>query len=266
MTAYRDLAYVEEGHVRQKLDLYVPDKGERLPLIIWVHGGAFLAGDKAGHIPAEYLKDGYAVASLNYRLSQDALFPAQVEDVKAAVRWLRAHAGTYRLDPDRFAAWGSSAGGYLVAMLGTTGDDDTFDTGQYLGVPSSVRAVVDYYGPTDFLMMDTQRLPNGMRHDPARSPESKLLGGPIQENKDLARQANPITYISDQDPPFLVIHGDRDPLVPFGQSVMLRDALEQAGVSVTLYPVEGAGHGRFTDPQVHELTRTFLNQHLKAVE
>lgn len=266
VTVHRDLAYAEEAHERQKLDLYIPDEGERLPLIIWVHGGAFLAGDKADHVPAEYLDAGYAVASLNYRLSHDDLFPAQVEDVKAAVRWLRANAETYRLDPDRFAAWGSSAGGHLVAMLGTTGDDDTFDIGEHLDISSRVQAVVDYFGPTDFLQMDSQRIPDGMVHDHANSPESKLLGGPIQEEKELARQANPITYVTQKDPPFLIIHGDQDPLVPHGQSVLLHEALEQAGVPVTFYTVEDAGHGGFKDPKVHELTRAFLDQHLKPAE
>ena len=264
VTAHRDLAYVQEPHERQKLDLYVPDEGENLPLIIWVHGGAFLTGDKADHFPVGYLKRGYAVASLNYRLSQDALFPAQIEDVKAAVRWLRAHAKEYQLDPDHFAAWGSSAGGHLVSMLGTTGDDDTFDVGEYLDVSSKVQAVVDYYGPTDFLQMDAQRLPNGMLHDPADSPESKLLGGPIQEKKDLAAQANPITFVTEQDPPFLIVHGDQDPLVPHGQSVLLHEALKKAEVPVTFYTVEGAGHGGFRDPMIHELTCDFLEKHLKS--
>ncbi|MCG8702184.1 MAG: alpha/beta hydrolase, partial [Bacteroidales bacterium] len=119
---HRDLAYVRDGHERHKLDIYLPAQGEKLPLIINVHGGAFRAGSKERNVPVGYLKAGYAIASINYRLSQHAIFPAQIEDVKAAVRWLRAHAQTYRIDPQRFGAWGASAGGHLVAMLGVTGD------------------------------------------------------------------------------------------------------------------------------------------------
>ena len=263
ITVHRDMAYVTDGHERQKLDLYVPDKGENLPLIIWVHGGAWRGGDKTHYIRMEYLKAGYAGASINYRLSQHAIFPAQIEDVKAAVRWLRANAETYRLNPNRFAAWGSSAGGHLVAMLGTTGDVDEFEVGANLEVSSQVQAVVDYFGPTDFLRMDAQSLPDGLVHDAPDSPESQLVGGAIQEHKDRVARANPITYVSKSNPPFLIIHGDQDKLVPYHQSVLLKEALEKSGVPVTLYRVEGGGHGWFRDPKVPELTKAFLEKYLK---
>ena len=263
VTVYRDLAYVTDGHERQKLDLYVPETGENLPLIIWIHGGAWRGGNKTHYMPIEYLKAGYAGASLNYRLSQHAIFPAQIEDVKAAVRWLRANAETYRLDPNRFAAWGSSAGGHLVAMLGTAGDVKEFEVGENLEVSSRVQAVVDYFGPTDFLQMDAQRLPDGLVHDVPDSPESQLVGGPIQEHQDRVARANPVTYISKDAPPFLIVHGNKDPLVPYQQSVLLNDALKKAGVPVTFYKVEGGGHGWFKDPRVPELTKVFLEQHLK---
>ena len=263
VTVHRDVAYVTDGHERQKLDLYVPDIGENLPLIIWVHGGAWRGGDKTNYIRMEYLKAGYAGASLNYRLSQHAIFPAQIEDVKAAVRWLRANAETYRLDPNRFAAWGSSAGGHLVAMLGTTGDIVEFEVGENLKVSSRIQAVVDYFGPTDFLQMDAQSLPDGLVHDAPDSPESQLVGGPIQAYKDRVARANPITYVSKDDSPFLIIHGDKDKLVPYQQSVLLKDALAEADVPVTFYKVEGGGHGWFKDPKVPELTKAFLEEHLK---
>ena len=266
ITVHRDLVYVPDGHERQKLDLYIPDSGENLPLIIWIHGGAWRGGNKTHYVPMAYLKAGYAGASINYCLSQHAIFPAQIEDVKAAVRWLRANAETYRLDPNRFAAWGSSAGGHLVAMLGTTGDVAEFEVGENLEVSSRLQAVVDYFGPTDFLQMDAQRLPDGLVHDAPDSPESQLVGGPIQEHKDRVAQANPITYVSKDDPPFLIIHGDRDKLVPYQQSVLLNKALEEVGVSVTFYKVEGGGHGWFRDPKVPELTKAFLEQHLKPTK
>ena len=267
VTVHWDIAYVTDGHERQKLNLYVPaDTGENLPLIVWVHGGAWLGGNKTHYRPMEYLSAGYAGASINYRLSQHAIFPAQIEDVKAAVRWLRANAETYRLDPNRFAAWGSSAGGHLVAMLGTAGDVAEFEVGENLEVSSRVQAVVDYYGPTDFLQMDAHRLPDGLVHDAPDSPESKLVGGPIQEHRDRVAKANPITYVSKDDPPFLIIHGDQDKLVPYHQSVLLKDALEGVEARVTFYKVEGGGHGWFRDPKVPELTKAFLEKHLKPTK
>lgn len=262
-TVRRDRPYVSDGHARQKLDLYLPPEGRNLPLIVWIHGGAFKIGDKGDPLPLEYLAQGYALASINYRLSQHALFPAQIEDCKAAVRWLRAHAQEFGLDTQRFAAWGPSAGGHLAAMLGVTGDVDEFETGENLDASSRVQAVVDYYGPTDFLQMDAHRTPDGMLHDPADSPESLLIGGPIQENSDKVARANPVTYVSADAPPFLIVHGDADPLVPHHQSVLLDAALRAAGVPVTFYTVAGGGHGHFSDPAAPRLTQEFLARHLQ---
>ncbi len=249
---YQDLAYVENGHERQKLDLFLPPidqvkAGEKLPVVIWMHGGAFMYGDKGGRFRAlAMLRQGYAVASLNYRLSQHAVFPALLQDCKAAIRWLRAHAETYGLDPDRFVSWGESAGGYLGSILGTTGDVKEYDVGANLEFSSRLQGVVDFYGPSDFTVMDEQarKTPGADRnHDEPGSPESKLLGGPVPENKDKAQRANPITYVSKDDPPFLILHGDHDRLVPYGQSVILVEALKKAGVAVTLHTVKGGGHG-----------------------
>ena len=259
----RDIAYVTGGHARQRLDLYLPKAAGALPLIINIHGGAFRMGSKEDGVPVEYLGLGYAVASIGYRLSGDAIWPAQIEDCKAAVRWLRANAAKYGLDPDRFAAWGASAGGHLAAMLGTAGGVKEFEVGGNLGVSSRVQAVVDYFGSTDFLQMDAHRLPNGQVHDGADSPESQLVGGALQENKDKVARANPITYVTKETPPFLICHGDADPLVPYHQSVLLEAALRKAGVPVTFYTVKGAGHGRFSDPKVSELTKEFLAKCLK---
>lgn len=269
VAVHRDVAYVTNGHERQKLDLYIPStpsSAAPLPLLIWIHGGAFRMGSKEGvpfdPPPLAYLAQGYAVASLNYRLSQHAIFPAQIEDCKAAVRWLRAHASQFNLNPDKFGAWGPSAGGHLVTMVGVTDHVSAFEVGEYLDVSSRLQCVVDYYGPTDFLQMDAQRLPDGMIHDGADSPESELVGGAIQQNKAATARANPITYVSANVPPFLVVHGDADPLVPYGQSVLLVHALKRANVPVDFYTVKDAGHGGFTDPMVPTLTRQFLDKHL----
>ncbi len=260
---YRDVPYVTNGHERQKLDLFVPRVGKNLPLIIRIHGGAWLGGSKEGEWPNDYLRFGYAVARINYRLSQHAIFPAQIEDCKAAVRYLRANAQKYNLDPNRFGVWGQSAGGHLVALLGTTGDINELDVGENLSVSSRVQAVADYFGPTDLLQMQAHKLPNGMDHNTTNAPEAKLIGGPVQDNPEKAAKANPITYITKDDPPFLIIHGDADPLVPHHQSEILEEALKKAGVPVTLYTVKGGGHGAFRDPNVPRLTKEFFDKNLK---
>jgi len=265
-TVHRNLFYVTKGHPRQTLDLYLPQTGQNWPLLIWVHGGAFRTGSKKHQVPRSYFAEGYAVASINYRLSQHALFPAQIQDCKAAVRWLRANAERFGFDPDRIGVWGASAGGHLVAMLGTTGETESFEIGENLHVSSRVSAVADYFGPTDFCQMDAHSLPEGMGHDTADSPESELVGGPIQENKDRVAQANPITYITPNAPPFLIVHGDQDPLVPHHQSRLLEEALKRAGVPVQFYTVKGGGHGGFTDPMVPELTKAFLSKHLRPAD
>jgi len=259
----RDVPYVTGGHERHKLDLYLPPAASATPLILWIHGGAFMHGDKSDPLPLEYLAAGYALASINYRLSQHALFPGQIEDCKAAVRWLRGHAQEYRLDAERFAAWGPSAGGHLVAMLGVTGGAAEFEVGEHLDRSSRVQAVVDYYGPTDFLQMDTHRPPDGMVHDADDSPESLLVGGPIQQNPAKVARANPATYVAADAPPFLIVHGDQDPLVPHHQSVLLEAALRAAGVPVIFYTVRGGGHGHFTDPAVPQMTQEFLARHMR---
>ena len=179
------------------------------------------------------------------------------------MRWLRAHAQTYHLDADRFLAWGASAGGHLVALLGVTGDTRSFDVGDHLQQSSAVLAVVDEYGPTDFLQMDAMDGDSGrIVHDSADSPESQLIGGPIQEHPEKVQSANPLTYVSKNDASFLIIHGDRDPLVAHGQSVILHDALQHAGVEAKLYTVKGGKHGWFKDPQVTKNIHDFIMKHL----
>lgn len=259
-TAHRDLAYIQFPGPRHTLDIYLPPAGDNLPLVIWVHGGGWKNGSKANPLPLRLLAgENYAIASVNYRLSTFAKFSAQIDDVKVAVRWLRANAKKYRLDPNRFAAWGSSAGGHLVALLGTAGDK--FNIGDNIAMSSRVQAVVDYYGPTDFLKMDEHALPSApFKHNTPTSPESDLIGGPIVENDLLVARANPITYVTKDDPPFLIVHGDQDPLVPLHQSQMLEEALRKAGVPVKLYVVKGAGHGQGfdKDPAIVPMVKDFL--------
>jgi acetyl esterase/lipase len=255
---YPDLAYVTNGSPSQKLDLYLPKDGRNLPLIIFVHAGAFYMGDKRQwiHYQLDCLNQGYALASINYRLSGEAVFPAQIEDCKAAVRWLRAHAAQYRLDPNHFVAWGASAGGHLAAMLGTAGNIDDFDVGENLSFSSRVQAVADFFGPTDLTRLQPEHLK-------ADSPESKFIGCSIKDHPDQAHRASPITYVTRDCPPFLIVHGDADPIIPCSQSALLADALRNAGVPVTLYTVKGAKHGGFHDPQVQVLTAAFFAKYLR---
>jgi len=262
VTILRDVEYVPDGHERQRLDLYLPRQtgGVRQPVIVWVHGGAWRSGSKENCPARRFLGAGYAVASINYRLSQHATFPAQIEDCKAAIRWLRTHADKYGYDPNRIGVWGSSAGGHLVALLGSTGDVAAFDVGPNLSVSSRVQAVCDFFGPTDFTKMSL--FPSTMNHDSPDSPESRLIGGPVQENKDRTQRADPITYVTSDDPPFLIVHGDRDPLVPHNQSELLFEALRRAGVDTTLFTIRGGGHGGFRDPQVDKLVGAFFDRHL----
>jgi acetyl esterase/lipase len=263
VTVQRDLEYVANGHERHRLDLYLPKKVTKpMPLIVWIHGGGWRNGSKEPCPAVRFVNKGYAVASVNYRLSQHAVFPAQIEDCKAAVRWLRANAKKYNLDPDRFGAWGSSAGGHLVALLGTSGDVKEMEgKGGNEDQSSRVQAVVDWFGPTDFTQM-------GGWHDGAKSPEAQLLGGPVQQNKDKAAKANPITYVSKDDPPFLILHGTKDMTVPLRQSEMLSDALKKAGVEVIFELIEGAGHGgkEFYTPQRMQMLEAFFTRHLKGAK
>ena len=255
----RDLPYVEGGHERNRLDLYLPKRVDgRLPLIVWIHGGAWLTGSKDRCPAVPLTAKGYAVAAINYRLSQHAVFPAQIEDCKAAIRWLRANAAKYHLDSDRVGVWGASAGGHLVAMLGTTGGVKELEgTGGNPDQSSHVRCVVDWFGPSDLLTMAGS-------HDNPDSPEACLIGGPVQENKEKARKASPLTYVSRDSAPFLIMHGDQDNTVPLGQSEALAEALKKAGVEVTLVVVPGNGHGGpgFGSPENRKLIEDFFAKHL----
>jgi acetyl esterase/lipase len=260
----RDLEYASVNGRKLLLDLYVPEKATGpLPVIVGIHGGGWAAGNKEGAQGVRQAGRGYAVACIGYRLSGEAIFPAQIEDCKAAVRWLRANTATYGLDPARIGATGHSAGGHLSSLLGTTGAVRPFDQGEHLDQSSRVQAVCALSGPTDLLQMDAHAVPDArLKHDAPGSPESRLIGGPIQQNRDKAARANPITYVGKDAPPFLLIHGDQDPLVPPHQAELLFEALKQAGIEVKLHLVAGAGHG-VGGREVNDLIDAFFDQHLK---
>jgi len=265
----RNIPYVENGHRNQVLDIYLPEQksDKPLPLMIWIHGGAWMGGSHS-NIPVRYLVNkGFAVASIQHRFSSDAIWPAQSHDCKAAIRFLRANAAKYNLDPNSFGIGGDSSGGHLAAFIGTSGGVKELegDLGN-AGFSSSVQAVVDWFGPTDFTLMAKQSGPGSMiEHDAPDSPESKLLGGAVQEKLDLAKTANPLTYVDKDDPPFLIMHGDNDQLVPLGQSVILAKALIDAKVEVTMKTIHGGRHEgpKFRNAESRQLIEEFLSRHLK---
>jgi acetyl esterase/lipase len=257
----RDQEYVPGGHARQKLDLYLPAKADGpLPVVVWVHGGAWRAGNK-NFCPGVFLSGkGFAVASINYRLSQHAVFPAQIHDCKAAIRWLRANAKKYNLDPHRIGAWGASAGGHLVALLGTTGTMKELEGKDgNLDQSSKVQCVLDWFGPVDF------RTPFPGSDNP-KSVVYALLGGPPSKEKKKAALASPLAHVHKDCPPFLIMHGDEDRTVAPAQSKRLAEALQKVKVPVTLVLLEGAGHGgpQFRNEETRKRVEEFFTRHLKA--
>ncbi len=274
-----------------RMDIYTPPGATNpTPLVIWVHGGGWQGGtyQTAPGLALPLLQNGIAVASVQYRLSGTAIFPAQIHDVKGAVRFLRANAATYNLDPSRFAAWGTSAGGHLVALLGTSGGVSAAegDTGGNTGVSSRVQAVVDFFGPTDLLNMqlDVTTPPgSAIDHDSPASPESRLIGfddpgqgigvlranqsnpaPPFPEKIELITLANPVEHVTPDDPPFFTAHGTNDVVVPIAQSTRLHSALSAATVDVSLTAVAGAGHGPL-GTATEQAARTFILQRFATI-
>ncbi|MGW4772562.1 alpha/beta hydrolase fold domain-containing protein [Nocardia sp. NPDC004278] len=242
--AIPDLVYATVDGVDLRLDLYLPAGTAAAPLVLYFHGGGWSRGSRKNYGSVGWQADertpfaqvvaaGYAVASVDYRLSDRARWPAQIFDAKAAVRWLRASAGTYRLDPNHVAAWGDSAGGYIASMLGTTGGVAELEGGVGVaGYSSRVQAVADWFGPTDLLSIDEQALSDGRStvHLVEGSAESVLLGCVASDCPERARNASPISYVSGDDPPVLLLHGRFDHIIPLGQSIEFGDALNRAGV------------------------------------
>lgn len=271
------ISYLESGDEKQKLDLYLPSappEGRLLPLVIWIHGGGFSEGGR-GFCPIKSLVDhGYIVASISYRLAPKSTFPAQIEDVRSAIRWLRAHAGEFAIDPDRFGVCGESAGGQLAALAGVLPDEP-----EGPGVSARVQAVVALCPGTDMTVAAPSREevaallesddPEDVRLGKTISHRNQLiadfLGGPLAEHPDLAKQASPRLHVSKDDPPFLLVHGDQDILIPISQSELLVEALRLESVPAEFHVVPGAGHGfgRPPEPLLRRI-REFFDSWLKS--
>ena len=276
---WRNLDYVGDGIVGHRLDIYLPETGPGpFPVVVCIYGSAFFSNNGKGQfedMAPRFGKAGIAIAAINHRgtkTDKGVRYPGLIHDVKAAVRFVRANAAKYSLDPERIGAMGMSSGGHLAAFLGTSGGVESHTVGDvtaniegslgpHTDVSSGVQAVCDWFGPTDFLVMD--KCSSKMTHDAEDSPESILVGGPIQERRDDCALANPITYVDEDDPPFLIIHGDADPLVPHCNSEALDDALDEAGVTSQYILVEGAGHGGgLFEPEYLEKMMAFFKMNL----
>lgn len=273
-----DVRYAPQSNA-QRLDLFLPATGDGpFPLIVWIHGGGFSGGTKAlaaDAVPRRLVARGFAIASLEYRLSGEALFPAAVLDLKAALRHLRANASDYRIAPDRIGAWGSSAGGHLAAFLGVTGGVAEFEDAALGNATQSsrVQAVVDWYGPSELAEMDADgtaqgcALYAGIGHDNANSPEGRWLGGKPSSIPEVASRASPVTWVSDDDAPFVIQHGGRDCTVPTGQGRRMRDALlpvlGASRVSWTEFPTDGHGGPSFGSTANLDTLATFFERWIR---
>jgi acetyl esterase/lipase len=235
----KDLIYCTPDGIAQKMDVLYPKKfsDKPTPVTVYIHGGGWTSGDKSGgegSLDVRGLLDrGYVVVSLNYRLAPQYKWPAQITDVKCAIRHLRANAAIYKIDPNKIGVWGSSAGGHLVAMLGTSDKSAGFDVGEYLDQSSRVQVVVDLFGPADLPAMFTSN---------AQLVGNRVFGSTSRDDPILVK-ASPVTYVTPDDPPFLILQGDKDKTVPLEQSQILYDRLKAGNVTATLVIVKNAGHG-----------------------
>ena len=266
----RDIVYATNGDRKMLLDVYRPKSEKPLPLVIWFYGGAWDWGNKdRSNAMVPLISRGYAIAGVTYTKSREEVFPAVIDDCRAAVSFLRLNARKFNLDPNRFGAAGESSGGHLAALLATTSDTEEFMKHPVTKKASpAIQAVSPWCGPTDFLKLNDVKA--SQDYSRRHSAPSRLIGAPIKEAPEKCKQANPITYVSKNDPPFFIVHGDKDFVVPLNQSELLHAALEKAGVLSTLYVVKGSGHGfsKITDvnEQVVEKVMDFFDSQFKNTE
>ena len=263
MKKHMDILYKQIGGIDLYLDLYLPENIENPPLIMWIHGGAWMYGDRKSPILLRQVERGYALASIEYRLTKQAIFPAHIIDCKDALIYLKQNADKYGYDDSRIAVAGDSAGGHLAALMGTSAGHADWETD---GADCSVQVVVYYYGPTSLGKEWPGLMESDKGLDDLEAVQSQLLGSYIfsQQGKARAAVADPITYIDGSEPPFLIIHGDADGTVPYKQSIYLRDALETAGVPVAMHRVHGGGHG-FDNAAVNAVVDDFLDYYLRIL-
>ncbi|MDB6126954.1 MAG: nlhH 2 [Verrucomicrobia bacterium] len=263
----QDLPY--DAQPAQKLDLYLPlgKVVKPRPMIVYLHGGGWTKGSKADgkRFAFRFAQRGYVVACIDYRLTSDATFPAQLEDCKAALRWLRSNAERFAIDRDRVGVVGISAGGHLAALLGALNSSRIYETGSSMDQNSTVQAVCDFFGPVDLLRLYDDAQKSGAAQ---ASEVSQLVGGDPHQFPRPTRAANPIAGLDASSPPFLIIHGDRDTVVPLEHSRLLYDALVAKGIKAHLHVIHGAGHTgpAFVAPEINAMVDDFFAKTLKPTE
>ena len=260
----KDIVYAEVNGRKLLLDLYMPASNTNPYLIVWIHGGAWHSGSKDSP-PTSFAESGYALASVDYRLSVEAKFPAQMHDIKAAIRYLRANASKFGYRPDKIVIAGSSAGAHLAVLAGVTSNDPELEgtLGQYTTTSSTVQAILDYFGPSNFTTILKQSTPHGVS---VRGPAMALLLGKTVDNAhEMAQMASPVLQIDANDPPLLIFHGDQDIQVPINQSHELVGAYKSHNLKVQMEVVYGAGHSDkpYFEPQYQQIANKFLADVLK---
>ena len=251
--------YAEVGDRKLLLDLYFPNENKNPYLVVWIHGGAWHSGSKASP-PLSFVRSGYALASVDYRLSIEAKFPAPIHDIKAAIRFLRTTAEKYGFRSDKIIIAGSSAGGHLAALVGVTNNDKALEgeVGKFTEASSSVQAIIDYYGPTNFTTILKQSTPHGVG---VRGPAlALLLGNTVDNAPEIAKLASPALQVDSTDPPLLIFHGDQDIQVPINQSHELVGAYKRNKLTVHMEIVHGGGHSEspYFDPVYQKVAEGFL--------
>jgi acetyl esterase/lipase len=257
----RDVEFGKGGERALKLHILRPKQkaNQPMPALVYIFGGGWQRGDRDQGIRSlsRFAARGYFCVSIDYRLSQEAIFPAQIEDCKCAIRFLRARAKEYNVDPQRIGVWGGSAGGHLAALMGTSGGVKELEgRGGWPEFSSTVQAVCATAAPTDFVTWG----------DDVQPPVVKMLGGPVKDNRERAAQASPVTHVRKGMPPFLLMHGDKDDKVPLRQSEILAAALRKAGADVTLHVVKGHGHSPFGAPELATMVDEFFEKNLMKVQ
>lgn len=272
VTVLLDQPYAGNTNPKQMVDVYLPKKrtsDKPLPVVALIHGGGWIRGDRIGNASGaiQLARTGdYAAVAVGYRLTGEVHWPEQIYDCKAAIRWIRGHAKEYNLDPDRIAAWGSSAGGHLSSLLGTSGDIKELEgtIGSFPAMSSRVQCVVNLCGPEDFtkpLMFDAEGKP--VLQDEA---VVGLLGGTYEEKHAEAVAASPLTYVTKDDPPFLNIQGTADKRVDYANAEAIHGALQKAGVPTLLVPITGGGHGSVGHPEATKRGRQFVDKYLRGID
>ena len=259
----RDVEYARAGEQRLKLDLHIPHGKPRSPLIVWVHGGAWRSGSKSDMPLGKLVEDGYALASVDYRLSPQAKFPAQIHDLKAAIRFLRGHSSAWRISSKKMVIAGDSAGGHLAALVGVSNGHSELEgeLGNDRAESSDVQGIISFYGAANLTTILKQSTPHGLS---VRVPALELLlGGQPEDFPALARLASPVFHVDRSDPPLLLLHGDQDPQMPINQSLELCAAYQRVKAPVQLEVVHGAAHGgaAFYDTERMAVVKKFLHRY-----